>query len=318
MLISIIKMLLGFVLLLLGADWLVKGASSLAKRMHLPETVIGLTIVALGTSTPEMVINIASSIKGLSQLTLANVIGSNNFDLFIVLGVSALIFPLDGHKGTTWKELPLALISSLLLLILVHDSWFRPGSPNQLGRIDGFVLLLMFVLFIIYTEHLNRTAQASVPACKLYPLPLTLTMMVGGLGCLAFGVSHVVDQAVQLAHRFNISEKVIGLTIVSAGTSLPELVTSGVAALRHEPEIAIGNIVGSSLYNLLLILGVSALIKPIPYLPTFNVDLTFMITAFALLFFFMFIGNKHALDRWQGAKLLAVYAVYLILMFKFE
>jgi cation:H+ antiporter len=315
MILSFVLLILGFAMLILGADWLVDGACSIARHINMPATLIGLTVVALGTSTPEMFINVSSSIKGLPDMVMGNVIGSNLFDLLVVLGLTALFHPLDGHKGTTWRELPFLLIVSVILLFLSNDMWLMSNSLNMLRRMDGLVLLLLFALFIIYTNHLNHRTPKGSDEITMYPLLLTLAMVLGGLLLLYFGSDWVVKNAVKIAHNWGMTEKTISLTVVALGTSLPELATSVIAAVKKRPEIAIGNIVGSSVYNVLLILGISSLIRPIPYNIAFNTDMFFMLGGIVLLFGFMFIGRKHSLNRWQGAALVALYAVYLVLMF---
>jgi cation:H+ antiporter len=306
----------GIALLILGADWLVKGASSLAKRFNVPEIVIGLTVVAFGTSAPEMIVNIMSSVRGLSDIAFGNVIGSNNFNILIILGLSALLFPLEVMKNTVWKEIPFALAISILVLFLVNDKIFNPTAIDILSRLDGIILLAAFALFLHYNWQLSKTGALEGANVKTYPLAITIGSIVAGLVGLVWGGNIMVKQAVLIAHQFGISEKVIGLTIVAAGTSLPELATSAVAALKKHPDIAVGNIIGSNIFNLLLILGISSMIDPPAYQASFNMDFGLMIVATVLLFVFMFIPKRHRLDRWQGGLFVLIYVAYAVFLLK--
>lgn len=317
MILTISLLILGLTCLVLGAHWLVLGASSLAKRFNVPEIVIGLTVVAFGTSTPELIVNIVSSIKGSADIAFGNVIGSNNFNILIILGISALIFPLTVKKNTTWKEIPFAFVTSVFVLFLVNDCWLFPSHSNILSRLDAFILLGLFILFLAYNWKLSiNSSGEGAGKVKSYSLFITIGSVVLGLAALILGGKLVVNSAVILAIYFGISQKVIGLTIVAAGTSLPELATSAVAAYKKHPDIAVGNIVGSNIFNLLLILGVSALINPLAYQSSFNTDFYLMLFSTLLLFIFMFIPKRHSLDRWQGGLLILVYVLYTIFLLK--
>ncbi len=317
MVLTIFLLILGLACLVLGAHWLVLGASSLAKRFNVPEIVIGLTVVAFGTSTPELIVNIVSSINGSADIAFGNVIGSNNFNILIILGISALIFPLTVKRNTTWKEIPFAMLVSVIVLLLVNDRWFSNSHPNLLTRIDGIIVLVLFALFLAYNWKLSiNSSGEGAGKVKSYSLLITIGSVVLGLAALILGGRLVVNSAVLLATFFGVSQKVIGLTIVAAGTSLPELATSAVAAYKKHPDIAVGNIVGSNIFNLLLILGVSALINPLDYQNSFNTDFYLMLFSTLLLFVFMFIPKRHSLDRWQGALLIFVYVLYTIFLLK--
>jgi cation:H+ antiporter len=316
MLIPILLLVLGFALLIAGADFLVRGASSLAKRFNVPEIVIGLTVVAFGTSMPELIVNIFSSIKGASDIAFGNIKGSNNFNILIILGISALIYPLDVKRDTTWKEIPFALLIGILGLILVNDRWFNYNATDVLSRIDGLVFLALFILFLLYTRNLSKKGVIEVSNVKVYTLLLTFGFVAAGFAALIWGGDIVVKQAIIIANQFGVSQKVIALTIVAAGTSLPELATSAVAAYKKHPDIAVGNIVGSNIFNLLFILGISSMIHPPVYKTSFNTDFYLMIFATALLFVFMFIPRRHRLDRWQGALFILVYIAYAVFLLK--
>jgi len=314
MLIPILFLLLGFVILLFGADFLVKGAASLARRYAVPEIVIGLTIVAFGTSTPELVVNIFSSFKGLSSMAYGNVIGSNNFNMLAILGISGLIYPLQVKANTVWKEIPFALGATLLLALLVNDTLFSATAQDKLSFIDGIILLIFFAGFIFYTVKISKEQVNFEEDTTIYSLFTSISFVVLGFVGLIGGGKLVVDYAVQLAQLFHVSEKVIGLTIVAAGTSLPELATSAVAAFKKHPDIAIGNVVGSNIFNILFILGVSAVIRPLPYPTSFNLDIALSAAATILLFVTMFIGKRHRLDRGESFFLLLVYIVYVVVL----
>lgn len=316
MLISYIMLATGFAVLLMGAHWLVKGASSLAKRLNVPQIVIGLTIVAFGTSTPELIVNVIAALKGSPDISFGNVIGSNNLNVYLVLGISALLAPLAVKRATTYREIPFALLTSFVLLFLVNDKWFDANAVNLLSRGDGFILIGLFALFLIYAHNLSKQGSDAQSHIKDFPLWLILGYIVAGLLGLVLGGNWVVKYAVRIAQEFGISEKIIGLTIVALGTSLPELATSIMAALKKQPDIAIGNIVGSNIFNLLLIMGVTSLIKPPLYSVSFNTDQYLMILSMVLLFIFVVLPKRHCLQRWQGGMLLIVYALYAAFLMK--
>jgi len=310
-------LILGFGLTIKGADLLVKGSSSLARRYGVPELVIGLTIVSIGTSTPELVVNIIASLEGHSNVVLGNVIGSNNFNSFVILGISALIFPLAIHRSLVLKEIPYSLVAAFTVLVLANDMLLFNGKQDILGRVDGLILLGFFVIFIVYViSNLQRDYLMNNPSTSYYTMPKTLLLLAGGLAGLIIGGKLAVDNAIALAHMLGISERMIGLTIVAAGTSLPELATSAVAAYRKKPDIAVGNVVGSSIFNIFFVLAISLLISPSPYMLSFNVDLTLLIFGTILLLLFTYTGRKAKVDRWEGILLLAIYIGYTIFLLR--
>lgn len=310
MLIPIILVIAGFVSLILGANWLVDGASALAKKYKVSDLVIGLTIVAFGTSAPELVVNSIASVKGYSDIVLGNIIGSNNFNLFFILGLSALILPIKVQSSTAWKEIPISLFVSVLLLFLLNDFVFTGTTYSS--RIDGFIMLALFCLFLYYVfnqmknDNQTVTAEIQQSALKIWGL------IIVGLGGLILGGQLVVVNSVEIANTLGVSEKIIGLTIVAAGTSLPELVTSIVAATKKNSDIAIGNVIGSNIFNILLIFSISSIIKPIEYNPKFNLDLLMLIGGTIFLFTSMLTGQKKRLDRWEAGILFAFYIVYTV------
>ena len=317
MLLDITFIVIGFIFLIKGADWLVGGASGLAKKHNVSDLVIGLTIVAFGTSAPELVVNTVASIDKHSDIVYGNIIGSNNFNLFFILGIVALIFPITVQKSMIRKEIPLSLGITVLLLILSNAVLGQ--DENILSRLDASILLVLFIAFLFYTF---KQSAAEPDDIKIGVKPLTNAkiwmLIIGGLGVLVAGGRMVVTGAENIALDFGISEKIIGLTIVAAGTSLPELVTSVVAASKKNSDIAVGNVIGSSIFNLLFILSVSGLINPITYEATFNREMLLLIGGTLLLILFMYVGKKHRLDRWQGALLLGIFVVYTVFLIQNE
>ncbi len=311
MIFTLLLLVLGFVILIKGANWLVNGSVSIAKHYQLSELAIGLTIVAFGTSAPELVVNIISSIKGYGDVTMGNVVGSNLFNLMLILGLSGLVFPLTVQLKTIWNEIPFSLVAAIVLLLLANYT-FSTSEQASLNRFDGGILLVFFLLFMAYIFiHLRRKEETLEAGYKVLRPGLSLVLIVIGLVFLILGSRLVVDNAVNIAQYFGASEKLIGVTIVSAGTSLPELVTSLVAAFRKKSDIAIGNIIGSNIFNIFFILGISSLIAPIHYNPSFNLDILLLIGSTLLLFVFMFSGKKHKLDRWESGLLLIGYVGYI-------
>lgn len=296
MLLAFILLLGGFLLLIKGADLLVDGASSLAKRFAVSEIVIGLTIVAFGTSTPELIVNLIAAIQDKGAISFGNIIGSNIVNILLVLGIAGLIRPLPTAKNTVWREIPFALLAAVVLFILCNDALFN-RSGDLLSRGDGLILLMFFIIFITYgfaiagVEGVNQTEVKSRSLLKI------ILYILVGLAALLIGGKLVVDHAVTIARAFSLSEKLIGLTIVAIGTSLPELFTSAVAAKKGNTDIAIGNIVGSNIFNIFFILALTAMVRPMEYDRALNIDLIVLIAASALLFFTMFTGRKRSLDR---------------------
>jgi cation:H+ antiporter len=307
-------LLAGLILLVKGAGWLVDGASALAKKYHIPDLAIGLTIVAFGTSAPELVVNVIAATNGFEDIVFGNVIGSNNFNLFVILGISGLIMPLAVNSGTVWKEIPLSLLAAILLFILAGDLGFGAGI---LSRIDGLILFCFFAAFLYYVYRQLRTDPENIEIKhKAVAGHIIFFLLIGGLAGLVAGGKFVVDSAVKIASELGVDQKIIGLTIVAAGTSLPELATSVVAALKKNADIAVGNIIGSNIFNIFLILSVSSLIRPLNYDPAFNKDLLLLSGGTLFLFAAMFTGGKKQLDRWEAIVLLLAFAGYMAYMLR--
>ncbi len=304
---SLIILLVGVIFLVFGANALVDGASVIAKRFNIPNIVIGLTIVAFGTSAPELVVNVISALNGKSAITLGNVIGSNVINILIILGITSIIYPLTVGRNTVRYEIPIALFASILTYIL--------SKNGILSKFDGFLLLGFFILFLVYNAYLTvMNREESELEVKNYTLPIAIGVTILGFGLLVFGGKFIVDSAVDLARSFGISERVISVTVVSLGTSLPELATSVVAAFKKNTDIAIGNVVGSNIFNTLFILGISAVITPIDVPSSAFIDLILNMIASILLLLFVF--RNYRLNRAHGLLFLAVYSTYLYSLFK--
>lgn len=310
MLLTYVLFVIGFGLLLKGADWLVDGASSLAKRLGISTLVIGLTVVAFGTSTPELVVNLLASLRGNTDIAIGNIVGSNIANILLILGASAIIFPLTVTRGTVWKEIPLALLAVLAVAIMSNDALFDQAPFSMLGRGDGLVLLGFFIVFLYYIWSISKDG-GQTGRVKDYPLTTSSWLIVGGLAGLIVGGKWVVDGATTLARAMGVSEALVGLTIVAVGTSLPELATSMVAAYKKNSDIAVGNIVGSNIFNIFWILGLSAVIRPLPFSPALNIDILVVVLTTLLLFASMFIGQRRCLERWQGGVFILLYAFYI-------
>ena len=311
-----VLMVVGFVFVIKGADLFVGGASALAKRFGISDLAIGLTVVAFGTSLPELAVNVTASIQGNTGITIGNIIGSNIANILLILGISGVVLPLVVTKGTVWKEIPLSLLAALLVAIMANDRFLDGAASSALTRVDALVLLCFFVIFLYYTASIARTVEGAeqvLPQGAPTPTKIGMLMAAGFVGLL-LGSTWVVDGAVQLATALGVRQRIIGLTIVAVGTSLPELATSAAAAYRKNADIAIGNVVGSNIFNIFFILGVSGLIRPIPFEAKANLDIGVLLVASLLLFLCMFTGKKRILDRWEAVIFLGLYAAYVVVM----
>lgn len=308
MIIAFLLIVLGFMSLIFGANWLVDGATSIAKKNNVSDLVIGLTIVAFGTSAPELVVNSVASFNGLSDIVFGNIIGSNNFNLFIILGIAGLIYPITVQTSTVWKEIPVSLLVALLLLVLANNFFIHQNS--EISRVDGVILLFGFICFIYYVFSQLKQEKDEVVAYENKSNYKIWGLTIFGILGLILGGKLVVDNSIDIATKLGVSQKIIGLTIIAAGTSLPELVTSIVAALKRNSDIAIGNVIGSNIFNVLLILSISSFVHPIAYNPNFNQDLLILIGGTIFLFIAMFTGKRKKLDRWEAFILLSFYLIY--------
>lgn len=305
---NIVFIAIGFAMLMLGAKWLVDGSSAIARKYHIPEIVIGLTIVSIGTSMPELMVSFTSALEGHSDISVGNVIGSNLCNLLLILGLTSIVTPLVFSKTTKDYDISIMLFSTIIVLLLANKG-------NILSRADGILLLVLFIFFILYTI---KIAQKSMNNCKENEVEIPKGKMIVsvikilvGIVLLKFGGDISVNNAVEVAQVLGVSERIIGVTIVAIGTSLPELITSIVAALKKEIDIAIGNIVGSNIFNLLLILGVSATISPIVYSIEYNFDFILLSIASLLLLCFAMFGKKDTMTRFNGLVYLLMYGGYM-------
>ena len=309
--------LVGFALLIKGADWLVDGASAVARRFNVSDMAIGLTVVAFGTSAPELAVNLLAAFRKTTDIAIGNVVGSNIANIFLILGIAGVIRSLQVTSETVWREIPMCLLSILILVILANDRFIDGGAVDVLTRIDGLVLLSFFGVFMYYTVAgalKIRGLGEFIPA-KTMGTGRAFVYMGIGLAGLIGGGQFIVSGATRIASQLGVSEAVIGLSVVAVGTSLPELATSAIAARKGNADIAVGNVVGSNIFNVLFILGISALIQPLPMRAQGNLDMGAALIATLMLFIFMFTGRKHAIDRWEGVLLLILYAAYIFTIF---
>ncbi len=314
---DILLLLIGLALILFGANWLTDGASAVAKRWGVSDLVIGLTVVAFGTSAPELVISVVSAIHGSAGLAVGNVVGSNIFNVLVIIGCVAVLAPIKVDKGNMTNDIPLVILSSLALLVCANSMMLDGLPENVIRRSEGLLLLLFFMIFMRYTFSIARNAVNGAEAvdgadadAKKIPLWKSALLIAAGLAGLIFGGEWFVDGASGVARGLNVSESVIGLTIVAAGTSLPELATSMVAALKKNTELAVGNVVGSCVFNVFMVLGVSAVIRPLRLGGIGNFDLLTLVLASVLFWFFGWQIRTRTITRVEGILLLAVYVAY--------
>ncbi len=316
----IIFLLIGFALLIKGADIMVEGSSSIAKKFGVSSFVIGLTVVAFGTSAPELIVSALASFKGSEGIAMGNIIGSNISNTLLILGVSAMISPLLIKKATVNKEIPFSLLAVTAVGLLVNDFIIDYSFPSILSRADGYILILFFVIFMYYTFGIRKVSIVEGVKEKLsgeIKEKSTFTsvgMIILGLAGLGIGGKLIVDSGVQIAALFGMSEALVGLTIIAIGTSLPELAASAMSAYKGKADMAMGNVVGSNIFNLLWVLGISSVIRPITFNPLLNTDFLVLFFITILLIFLIFVGKKHILSKIEGSVLLSIYFVYMIFL----
>lgn len=303
-------LILGLALILIGANALTDGAASVAKRFHISPLVIGLTIVAFGTSAPELTVSVVSALKGSAGLAIGNVIGSNIFNCLMIVGCTAAIVPIQISKGTLSKEIPLCLLAAIVLFVCANDPLINGLSTNSISRSEGLLLLCFFAIFMGYTFAIAHNGQAEDPAIPTLSIGRSTLYIIGGLAGLIYGGQCFVDGASGIARSLGVSESVIGLTLVAGGTSLPELATSVVAALKKNPEMAVGNVIGSNLFNVFFVLGCSASITAMPVQGISSLDLGMHILACLLLFIFGLFFQQRTITRIEGIALVACYIGY--------
>ena len=303
-LIQILLLALGFTMLIKGADWFVDGASGIATKFGIPQLVIGLTIVAMGTSAPEAAVSISAAIGGSADITIGNIVGSNILNIFIILGISAVITTLAVASSTIKYETPFMILVTVLLLVL--------GLDGTIGLIDGIILIIAFIAYLTYLFIMAKNNKEEQPEAKQMAIWKAILLTIIGLALIILGSNVTVDAATAIAKAFGVSERFIGLTIVALGTSLPELFTSVSAARKHNADIAIGNIVGSNIFNILFVVGISSVIVPVPFASNFIFDTIVAIVAAALLLVCCL--KTKSLKRPAGILMLICYAAYFIMI----
>ena len=308
--------ILGFFILIKGADILINGSVSVAKKFKISSIVIGLTIVAFGTSMPELIVNIFASAQGKTEIAIGNILGSNIINILFILGISAVIYPITANKNTVLKEIPFSLLAIVVLGIMANDIIIDGQIFSSITRIDGLILISFLIIFLYYIFGITKSVEDIVvkDEIKVFSYSKGVFYIILGIVGLIVGGKWIVDGAVEIAKFFNISESLIGLTIIAIGTSLPELATSAVAAYKKQSDIAIGNIVGSNIFNIFFVLGVSAIIRPLPFNDSLNKDIAMTIFASVILFLMMFIGKKRIIKRWQGIFMIIVYIGYIVFL----
>ena len=312
MLLQFAILIAGLLLILFGANYLVDGSSSIAKRFGLSEFVIGLTIVGIGTSTPEMVVSFSSAIQGKADMAIGNVVGSNIFNTLLILGAASVVYPLTISKNALKKDLPLNIgVTILLILLGLNLTIFSLGESDSLSRIDGIILLLIFAWYLWSSFKNDSAEDDDQEGIKIYTPFISCLLILGGLAALIFGGRLFVNSATEIAKGFGMSEKFIAITIMAAGTSMPELATSVVAAFKKKGQLALGNVIGSNISNILLILGGSALINPLSFTGMTVVDMGVLLGCTIFLLAFAFIFKKKEIDRIEGIILLLAMAAYM-------
>ena len=307
----------GFVLLIKGADWLVAGSATIAKKNNVSNLVVGLTIVSMGTSMPELIVNVLASSKDASQIAIGNILGSNIANILLILGVAAFIYPIKIKESTVFSEIPYSIIALLLVAFVANSNLFGSHN-NSINQIDGIILMAFFGLFVAYIIRLAKNGSADmiddIPDEKITAGKSFLMVLLGMIG-LFFGGQWVVNGAIAAAEYFSLSEAFIGLTVVAIGTSLPELVTSAVAAYRNNTDIAMANIIGSNIFNLLWVLGISAIIKPMSFDSSLNADILILLGASCLILFSLVTGKvKNQIGKPTGTLFLLLYLTYVVFL----
>lgn len=313
---TILLLLAGLGLIVLGADWLVDGASAIARKAGVSEFVIGLTIVGFGTSCPELVVSLTGAIQGNADIAIGNVVGSNIFNILFILGVTSLILPVSMTMANRKRDIPITLAVSLLLVVCgMSRSLLGIGESDMLSRTEGIIFLLIFAAYLFYCFKFDSKEQTGQDCPRKLKTVTAVLLVVAGLAGLIFGGDLFVKMATELARSIGVSDKFIAVTVLAGGTSFPELATSIVAAFKHRDQLALGNILGSNVFNILLILGCSSVITPLSFAGMSPVDAAVLILSSALLLLWAFTGKKCRIDRWEGVVMLLVFAAYYYYLF---
>ena len=309
---DILLLLAGLGLILGGANFLTDGAAAVAQRLRMPEFVVGLTVVAVGTSTPELAVSVLSAIAHNSDMAVGNVVGSNLFNVFVILGICSLIAPVALTSGNIRRDIPIGLGVSVLLFLLASDRLLHLGATDRIGRAEGIGMLLLYAAILWYTVRTTpRPAHAETPGRKQQAPWLSVVFILGGLAALVGGGELFLKSAVSIARHLGVSESAIAITLVAGGTSLPELASSIISVVKRRPELALGNVIGSNIANILLILGASATIHPLTMGGITTRDLLMVVLSSLLLFVAAFTFRRRSIDRWEGAIFLAIYIAYI-------
>ena len=311
--VGVVFIIVGFVVLVKGADWLVDGASSVAKHFGISDLVIGLTVVAFGTSMPEFVVNMVSVATGSTDLAITNILGSNIINTFVILGCTALVYPIASQKRSRDFDIPLSILAGVAVFLIVWASGYFHESVRGIGRIGGIVLLLFFVYFLYNTfRHAkDHPDESEAEEVKQMPIRRAVAFILGGFVGLVVGGELIVRSSVDIATRLGVEEAIIGLTVVALGTSLPELATSVMAATKHNCDIALGNVIGSNIFNVFFVLGTSATIRVLPAYDGIELDALVVTLGSLLVWLFVKSNHQRQIKRWEGALLLLIYAGYL-------
>ncbi len=310
---NVILLIVGLVLILVGANYLTDGSAALARRFNISEFIVGLTIVAIGTSTPELVVSVISALHGSGDMAIGNVTGSNLFNGLLILGITTLIRPVPLTSDNIKKDIPLGILASIVLLVVCCDVLLGSDLRNNIGRDEGIILLLLFVVFISYTIFSAKAPEVEEAAEEQKPMPiwLMLIMIVGGLAALVFGGNLFQTSAVEVARALGVSESMIAITLLAGGTSLPELAASAVSAVKGKAEMAMGNVLGSNISNIFLVLGASATITPLSLGGITMVDLLTVLGASILLWITAFSFKRNKIDRPEAVILIVAYIAYI-------
>jgi cation:H+ antiporter len=301
----------GFVILIGGASLLIDGAANIGHRLGIPPAITGLTIVAIGTSLPELIINVFATANGNTDLAISNVLGSNIINILVIIGITAIISPITVFKHTYFRDIPFSLLAVGILFVMVQDRWFLSTHTNVVGMTDGIIFLSLLAIFLFIYYRSSKHSLPEEGKKKQRAVWLALIFILLGIGGLYFGGKCIVDGAVNMAAVMGMDESTIGLTVIAMATSLPELVTSIMASLKGNSEMAIGNAVGSCIFNILLVLGVSSLIQPLPFQPASLLDLVMLLIATVTLVIFVYTGKGRKISRFEGGLMLGMYGGYL-------
>lgn len=316
---QVVILILGLLMVVLGANVLIEGSSSIARKLSVSEFVIGFTIVGFGTSLPELVVSVTGALQGNSDIAIGNVVGSNIFNVLFILALSALFSPIAITRTNRKRDIPIVIITTFLLIFMgMSKTIFGLGAMDGLSRIEGVIFLLLFVFYVIYSfvsDKPGESEEDDQEVKKLYPIWTAVIMVLAGLACLIFGGRFFVNSAVAIARMLNVSDKFIAVTILAVGTSLPELATNIVAITKHRSQMALGNILGSNVFNILFILGVSAVITPMSFAGMNLVDMGVLAFSSLIILFGVYTGKRNTIDRTDGAIMLFTYIAYMVWLF---